>query len=220
MIQTAAMVLRNGTRLLNQSISGDTVRDARLLMAHVLGTAPDRLTLELSRMMTPQQVAQFEHLIKQRMAHKPVSQLIGKRQFWGHWFRVTPDVLDPRPDTETLVAEALKTPAEQVLDLGTGSGCILLSLLSEWPDAQGLGVDLSEAALAVARENARALGVADRVSLCPSDWFAAVDGTFDLIVSNPPYISAEEMQTLAPDVRDHEPHLALTPTKHRFKMSG
>jgi release factor glutamine methyltransferase len=110
-----------------------------------------------------------------------------------------------------LVAEALKTPFQTMLDLGTGTGCILLSCLHAMPKAQGLGVDLSPAALAVAESNAAALGLTARASFRPSDWFSSVTGRFDLIVSNPPYIAADEMPTLAPEVRDWEPHLALTP---------
>jgi release factor glutamine methyltransferase len=140
-----------------------------------------------------------------------VAQLLGYRDFWKHRFIVTPDVLDPRPDTEALVAEALRRPFARVLDLGTGTGAILLSLLAERPAATGLGTDLSEAALTVARRNAAALRLADRADFAPADWFAGVAGQFDLIVSNPPYIAAAEMAGLAPEVRDWEPHLALTP---------
>ncbi|SFJ54312.1 peptide chain release factor N(5)-glutamine methyltransferase [Jannaschia pohangensis] len=183
--------------------------------------------------MTPEVAARYDAAVARRIRHQPVAQIIGRRAFWMHDFRVTPDVLDPRPDTETLVQAALDArahrlrdpdrwqdapshdwppiPFERVLDLGTGSGCILLSILHECPTATGVGTDISPAALAVAAENAERLGVADRVTLTQSDWFSAVEGSFDMIVSNPPYISAEEMAGLSPDVRDWEPHLALTP---------
>ena len=154
--------------------------------------------------------ARFEAMLVKRIARMPVSQIIGRRAFWSHDFRVTKDVLDPRPDTETLVELAFAEPFERVLDLGCGSGCILLSLLAEAPGATGVGGDVSAKALAVAQENARAIGVADRVSLVDSDWFTKVEGRFDLIVSNPPYIALQEMADLAPEVRDHEPHIALT----------
>lgn len=212
MIQTASMVLRSGTKLLTAAIGEGAARDARILMAHTLGVAPDRLTLELSRMLTPQQVAQFEHTIHRRAAHMPISHITGKRAFWKHEFRVTPGVLDPRPDTETLIELALNGPSPStILDLGTGSGCILLSLLADLPNATGIGTDISKAALEIATENAATLGVTDRVTLQNSDWFSDVSGQFDLIVSNPPYITAAEMADLAPDVREYEPHLALTP---------
>ncbi len=212
MIQTASMVLRSGTKLLTAAIGDSAARDARILMAHTLGVPTDRLTVELSRMLTPQQVAQFEHTIHRRAAHTPISHITGKRAFWKHEFRVTPDVLDPRPETETLVELALQGPKlNTVLDLGTGSGCILLSLLADLPEVRGTGTDISEAALKIAAQNADSIGVADRATLQISNWFSALSGQFDLIVSNPPYITEAEMTALAPDVRDHEPHLALTP---------
>jgi len=149
-------------------------------------------------------------MIARRALGEPVSHLVGGRLFLDRWFTVTRDVLDPRPETEVLVLEALQKPFADVLDLGTGSGAILLSLLAERTDATGLGVDLSDAALTVARRNAHDLGVASRARLVRSDWFAQVDGTFDLIVSNPPYIARDEMPGLDRDVRDHEPRIALT----------
>lgn len=212
MIQTASMVLRSGTKLLTAAIGDGAARDARILMAHTLGVPSDRLTVELSRMLTPQQVAQFEHTIHRRAAHTPISHITGKRAFWKHAFHVTPDVLDPRPETETLIELALQGPKPcTILDLGTGSGCILLTLLSELQDAEGTGTDISEAALKIAAQNAETLGVSDRATLQTADWFDGVTGQFDLIVSNPPYITEAEMADLAPDVRDHEPHIALTP---------
>lgn len=189
----------------------DAARDARLLLAHAMGIAPDRLMLALHDPLPPEAAQRFEAALAARAARQPVSQITGQRQFWGRSFRVTPDVLDPRPETETLIAAALEAPFARVLDLGTGSGAILLTLLAERPGAQGLAVDLSPAALAVAQGNAAALGLADRASFHLSDWFAAVDGRFDLIVSNPPYIAQDEMGDLSPEVRDWEPHLALTP---------
>jgi release factor glutamine methyltransferase len=140
-----------------------------------------------------------------------MGQILGHRAFWRHRFRVTPDVLDPRPETEALVAEALRAPFVRVLDLGTGSGAILLSLLADRPAATGLGTDVSAPALAVAAHNAAALGLADRAAFLRADWFDGVAGSFDLIVSNPPYIAEGEMAALAPEVRDWEPRLALTP---------
>ena len=188
----------------------DAPRDARLLLAHACGLGSDRLTLHLGEELPGRAAQIFAASITARMRRQPVSQLIGQRQFWGRTFRVTPDVLDPRPDTETLIAAALDVPFGTVLDLGTGSGCILLTLLMERPSALGLGVDFSDAALAVAQGNCRALGLESRAELRQGSWFAPVDRAFDLIVSNPPYIAAAEMPGLAPEVRDHEPHMALT----------
>jgi release factor glutamine methyltransferase len=206
------MVLRSGTKLLTAAIGEGAIRDARILMAHTLNVPTDRLTFELSRMVTPTQVAQFEHAIHRRAAHTPISHITGKRAFWNHEFRVTPDVLDPRPDTETLIELALNGPKPKtILDLGTGSGCILVSLLAELPEAKGVGTDISDAALAIATETATNAGVEVRAQFQNSDWFETVTGKFDLIVSNPPYITAAEMDDLSPDVREHEPHIALTP---------
>jgi release factor glutamine methyltransferase len=151
----------------------------------------------------------FRAAIDKRAARMPVSRIIGRRAFWTHDFLVSDAVLDPRPDTETLVEIALRAPFATVLDLGTGSGCILLSLLAERDGATGLGTDISEDALAVARQNAARLGIAG-TEFRRSDWFSRVEGRFDLIVSNPPYIAAAEVPDLAPEVR-FDPEIALTP---------
>jgi release factor glutamine methyltransferase len=152
----------------------------------------------------------LEDAVARRARREPVSKIKGRRAFWKHEFEVTPDVLDPRPDTETLVEQALALPFARVLDLGTGSGCILISLLAARPQARGLGTDVSDAALRVARRNAARIGVAERAGFLRADWFDGVAGAFDLIVSNPPYISAAEMAGLAAEVRDHDPRAALT----------
>lgn len=154
---------------------------------------------------------EFKALIARRVRGEPVSHILGKRSFWKHDFKVTRDVLDPRPDTETLVEQALEVPFQSVLDLGTGSGCILLSLLSERRSAIGLGVDVSPPALSIAQENAINIGTATRAKFQISDWFSSIVGSFDLIVSNPPYIDAASYQTLDRDVRNFEPQIALTP---------
>jgi len=189
----------------------DPARDARLLLAHAMGVAPDRMLLNLDDPLSSDAAQRFSKALGARESRQPVSQIIGARQFWGRSFTVTRDVLDPRPETETLVAAALEEPFARVLDLGTGSGAILLSLLAERPDARGLGIDVSDAALAVARANAAQLALEARAGFMLSDWFAQVTGRFDLIVSNPPYIAADEMPALAPETRDWEPALALTP---------
>jgi release factor glutamine methyltransferase len=185
--------------------------DARRLLAHALKVAPERVILHLPEPMTPESLTRFEAAIAARLRRQPVSQIIGARLFWGRSFRVTRDVLDPRPETETLIDAALKYPFTSVLDLGTGTGAIALTLLAERPQAQGLATDISPAALQIAALNAADLGLTQHLRLVQSDWFAAVTGRFDLIVSNPPYIAAQEMAGLAPEVREWEPHLALTP---------
>ncbi len=210
---TRAKALAEATaRLRGGKGDGDPGRDARLLLRWASGLSAASLTAELNTPQSAEEAARYQKAVSERVAGRPVAQVIGEREFWGHVFAVTPDVLDPRPETETLIAAALEhDPAGRILDLGVGSGCILLTLLAEWPDALGVGVDISAAALAIAQRNAATLGVADRVALIESDWVASVDGSFDLIVSNPPYISEAEMAELSPSVRQYEPRQALSP---------
>lgn len=208
---TGAEALRQAVARLREAGVADPARDARRLLAHVLEVAPDRLTLVLPDPVSETQMECYAAALAARCRFQPVSQITGQREFWGRTFRVTSDVLDPRPETETLIAIALERPATRILDLGTGSGCILLTLLAEWPRASGIGTDLSPSALKVARENAQRLNLGARATFRKGDWFADIDETFDLIVSNPPYIAAPEMAGLSRDVLDWEPHMALTP---------
>ncbi|MCG7574715.1 peptide chain release factor N(5)-glutamine methyltransferase [Phaeobacter sp. CNT1-3] len=204
-----ALLVAAGRRLRDAGIDAG---DARPLLAHVLGVARDRLVLMGPDEVSDDQAARFEGYVTQRLGHRPVSKIIGERLFWGRSFAVTDDVLDPRPETESLIAAALNLSAPQrILDLGTGTGCIPLTLLAELPDATGVACDVSDAALSVAAQNAAALGLATRIQFLQSDWFAEVTGQFDLITSNPPYISDAEMRALSPEVFHHDPHLALTP---------
>jgi release factor glutamine methyltransferase len=207
---TGAEALRGATARLQAAGVEGAARDARRLLAHALGVAPDVLAARMADQVPAAAAQALAALVERRAAREPVSHLTGRRAFWGRGFRVTRDVLDPRPETETLVALALAERFDRVLDLGTGSGCILVTLLAERPEAQGVGTDISAAALLIAGENAARHGVADRVVLTPSDWFGDIGGKYDLIVSNPPYIAAKEMDGLAPEVRDHEPRGALT----------
>lgn len=208
---TAAQALAAAAARLRAAGVDDAAGDARVLMAHALAVDPGRLLLVLPEPMPGDAAARFDVMVTARAARQPVAQITGRRLFWGLPFRVTPDTLDPRPETETLVAEALRLPFCTMLDLGTGTGAILLACLGGMPVAQGLGTDLSPAALGVAKENAAALGLARRARFRQADWFRGVTGRFDLIVSNPPYIAADDMPGLSPEVRDWEPHLALTP---------
>ncbi len=206
-----AEALKAATRRLAEAGIEGAARDARRLLAHALAIAPDRVTLILPDTMEPDAVAAFEALVERRAAREPVSQITGRRAFYGREFRVTRDTLDPRPETELLVAAALERPFVKMLDLGTGTGCILLSCLAGMPFATGTGTDVSEAALAVAAENAGALGLVRRARFQRANWFAGVAGRYDLIASNPPYIAEDEMGDLSPEVRDWEPRGALTP---------
>jgi release factor glutamine methyltransferase len=185
--------------------------DGRALLAEAVGIARDRLTLHLGEDLEPGAAVRFAALIARRAAREPVAKILGRRVFWGRDFEVTADVLDPRPETECLVAEALAGPKPlTLLDLGTGSGILAVTLLAEWPEVRGVATDLSEAALAVAARNAAQAGVTARLDVIRADWFAGVTGVFDLIVSNPPYIGVDEMAGLMPEVRAHDPRLALT----------
>lgn len=187
-------------------------RDARLLMAAALGEPAARLTLALGEPLPSAAATAFEARVAERARRRPMAQILGRRAFWGREFEVTSDVLDPRPETETLVAAALAGPAPaRVLDLGVGSGAILLTLLAEWPAAHGTGTDASPLALAVAARNAARLGVTGRAMFFPADWGDEVAGRFDLVVSNPPYVPAAAVDGLDPEVRDWEPRMALTP---------
>lgn len=207
---TWVLILREAAKTLEAAGVEQAMKDARILLAHAMGIAADRLTLHMHDAVEPQVEAEFQRLITDRARRVPVSHLTGGRLFWGRRFAVSSDVLDPRPETEILIEEALKAPFTRVLDLGTGSGAILITLLAEVSSATGQAVDLSPAALKVAQGNAKTLGIADRARFTPSDWFAAVEGKFDLIVSNPPYIALDEMAGLSPEVLGHEPHMALT----------
>lgn len=208
---TGAEALRDALPRLQAAGVEGAARDLRLLLAFAIGIPADRLTLVLQDPLSDPAIARFDAAVAARVARQPVSQIVGGRQFWGRWFRITPDVLDPRPETETLIAAALGGAFSRVLDLGTGSGAILITLLAERPLATGVGVDLSRQALSVAAGNAAALAVAERAVFQHSDWLRDVRGRFDLVVANPPYIAEDEMPGLSPEVRGWEPLLALTP---------
>ncbi|MHA1597938.1 MAG: peptide chain release factor N(5)-glutamine methyltransferase [Alphaproteobacteria bacterium] len=189
--------------------------DARLLMGHALGLSPEQVFGNPERPLQPGEQQRFDGLLEQRTRRQPLAQIIGRREFWSLEFAVTADTLIPRPDSETLVEEVLKTfpdtdAALDILDLGTGSGCLLLTLLHERPGASGLGIDISRATLDVARANARNLGLAGRAKFTIADWMMGLgDEKFDAIVCNPPYIPEADRETLMPEVAMHEPDGAL-----------
>lgn len=194
---------------------------ARMMIRHVLGVSDADFITGAPVAITPAVQTQLDNFMSRRLAGEPVSRILGEREFWGLNFKVTPDVLDPRPDTETIIEAALRRFPDQgralrLLDLGTGSGCLIVALLCEYPQAQGVAVDISPAALAVAQENAVTHNVMDRLSLYEGDWFAPLpagagyDLPYDLIVSNPPYIANPVIGSLAPEVKNHDPILALS----------
>ncbi len=207
---TAAQAMAAATARLRAAGVADPARDARLLLAHAARIEASRVTLIAPEDLPPEIAERYDHLIALRAIRVPVSHLLGEREFYGRRFRVSGDVLDPRPETEALIEAALSEPFDHVLDLGVGSGCILITLLAERRSASGLGVDLSEAACLQASANAVLHQVQDRAEIVQSDWFGNIDGLFDLIVSNPPYIARHEMDALSPEVREHEPRMALT----------
>ncbi|WP_278921837.1 MULTISPECIES: peptide chain release factor N(5)-glutamine methyltransferase [Pseudophaeobacter] len=207
---TAAQAMAAAAARLRAAGVEDPARDARILLAHAARIEASRVTLIAPEELSPEVADRYEQLIALRAVRVPVSHLIGEREFYGRRFKVSKDVLDPRPETETLIEVALSQPFERVLDLGLGSGCILVTLLAENPRASGLGVDLSEAACLQASANAVLHRVEARIDIQQSDWFANVSGEFDLITANPPYIALDEMAGLSPEVRGHEPDMALT----------
>lgn len=204
-------LLEEATQRLAQAGCETPQLDARLLLQSATSLSREEMILEPSRPVEPQAAALFCAYIGRRENHEPVSRILGEREFYGRAFRVTPDVLDPRPDTETLITAALRhmPKGARLLDLGTGSGAIAVTLLSERPDASGIATDLSPAALAVAQSNAARHGVLPRLDLVEGRWFAPVVGRFDIIVSNPPYIPERDIAELSPDVRNFDPRLAL-----------
>ena len=188
--------------------------DARLLLCHSACLELANIIVDPNVVLADECFWKFEMLVKRREKREPISHLIGEREFWSLPFIVTADVLDPRPASETLIEAALdhvrgRSEPVSVLDLGTGSGCLLIAVLSELPGARGVGVDISEAALVIARRNAEKNSVDDCTTFALSSWGCSVSGSFDLILSNPPYISDSERDDLEPEIAMYEPASAL-----------
>ena len=204
---------RAKARLAAAGVEGPVI-DARLLVEAAAGATRTDIIADPHRPLSQNQESVLEDYIARRERREPVSHILGRKGFWKIMLSVNSHVLTPRPDTETVVERALRDFPEDrafnVLDLGVGSGAILLAILAERPAATGLGVDVSEEALAVARENAANLGLESRVALLRGDWTRGLaDSGFDLVVSNPPYIPSADIEALEPEVRDHEPRRAL-----------
>lgn len=191
--------------------------DARVLVGHALALDHAGLAAAAERVLDAEERERIAAVASRRLAREPVSRIVGMKEFWGLPLRVSPAVLVPRPETETVVATALaaldrdgdRARPLRIADVGTGSGALLVALLSELPNAFAIGTDASTAALALARDNAQQLGLAGRAAFLACDFAAALAGPFDLIVSNPPYVASDELAQLAPEVRDHDPPLAL-----------
>ncbi|HKK28771.1 MAG TPA: peptide chain release factor N(5)-glutamine methyltransferase [Alphaproteobacteria bacterium] len=206
-------------RALANSGLPDPRREARILLGIVIDAAPLALLTETERQLSPEQQAQLAEALKRRLNGEPLSRIRGRREFWSLDFKISPDVLDPRPETELLVEQALEWVAKgpgrharkplRILDLGTGSGCILLSLLHELPEAFGIGLDLNLRALRIARANAVRHDLSKRAAWVCGQWLQSIDNPFDLVVANPPYIAAGAIATLGRGVRSYDPGLAL-----------
>lgn len=208
-----ALLDKSAARLAAAGVESSRL-DARVLLAHVLGVASGAVPMLRDRSLDDGQHRHFEELLARRASREPVAYLVGAREFWSLSFAVDRHTLIPRPDSETLVAAALALHADRdarlrVLDLGTGSGCLLLAILSERPNAWGVGVDRDPAAVRLAQRNAAALGLAQHACFLAGDWSTPLNGPFDLIVSNPPYIRSGDIADLAQDVRAFEPRAAL-----------
>jgi len=219
---TVADLHRETTRSLREAFAGDdrletASRDARLIVAHALDLPPDRIVVAGDGPVEAAAVARVRELAVRRAAGAPVSRLLGRRAFYGRDFAITGATLDPRPDTECVVDAVLeridsgpgRAAPLRILDLGTGSGILIVTLLAELPSATGIGTDIAPAAVACAGVNADMHGVANRVRFVVGDWAEPIGERFGVVVSNPPYIVSETVAALAPEVREHDPQAAL-----------
>lgn len=214
---TLAGAARAAQQALNAAGVEDAGRDARLLTAAAAGVSTAEIIGRPEQILSVEAQARLRQMVERRSAREPVSRILGEREFYGRRFALSGATLDPRPDSETLIGAALELAADEgwseapirILDIGTGTGCLLLTLLAELPKATGLGTDISEAALATARQNAQALGLADRATFARHDMLDGVAGPFDLVISNPPYIASGDIPALAPEVHQYDPLAAL-----------
>ena len=205
-----ATVLNESSHKLEEVSGNNSKREVEILLEFSIKSQGK--LFQLDHEISEDSYVFFKTLLEKRLKFQPISQIIGQRYFWKSKFLVTSDVLDPRPDTETLIEHTLSLGKfDRILDLGTGSGCILLSLLNEYKEAIGIGIDISKKALNVAKKNADLLNLKHRASFKLGNWCENIEGKFDLIVSNPPYISEYEMTNLSKDVLNWEPRIALTP---------
>lgn len=219
-----ASAYRQTKQRLQQGGVATPALDARLLVQAACKLTEEEMVAHGDLPFGQMAAFQLERFVARRIMGEPVSRILGRREFWGMEFVVTPDTLDPRPDTETLVEAALEWARGRgkplrILDLGTGSGCILIALLKELPDATGVGIDISAGAVSAAQGNAVMNGVGERAEFRHGSWFEPLQNgeSFDLIVSNPPYIAESEMESLAVEVRNHDPRRALTDEKDGFE---
>lgn len=207
--------LHVGTAELTEAAVESPHLDARLLIAAATDRDASKILMDRDSTLNSDQAKKFQDYIKRRTAGEPVSRILGQREFWSLPFKLSSDTLDPRPDSETVTEVALSlknvngVSGLSVLDIGVGSGCLLLSLLYEWPLATGVGLDISVGALETACANAQSLGMKNRTEFIASDWLEAISGPFDIIVSNPPYIRSNQISDLQTEVRKYDPLRAL-----------
>lgn len=211
-----AEALRQAAQSLEQSGVAEARRDASSLLSHVMERDRTFVISHAEDLLDEDELERFAKAVARRAAGEPTQYITGMQDFFGRAFRVTPDVLIPRPETELLVEAALQVMKtnSMICDVGTGSGCIAVTLLCERSDARAVAIDVSDAALEIARQNARKHSVHDRIEFLRSDCFSELDATqqqFDLIVSNPPYVAGNMLSGLQREVRDHEPLIALSP---------
>ena len=202
-------VLANTAIKLSGSGIEGAARDARVLTAFAIGIPISELSLKLNELVSDQIISKLEKLILRRIDREPISKILGKREFWGRSFSINENVLDPRPDTETLIDFVIEKPVKSVLELGTGSGAIAITLACEWKEVHVTAIDISEDALSLARSNAEKYNVQNKIHFLKSDWFETVRGSFDLIISNPPYIGLIEQDKISAEVLKFDPKIAL-----------
>ena len=195
-------------RLSEAGLEG-AARDARILTAYALKIQIYELSLKMDEQVSEQIISKLEKLILRRIEREPISKILGRREFWGRSFSINENVLDPRGDTETLIDFVIKKPVKSVLELGTGSGAIAVTLACEWKEVHVTATDISKDALSLAKINAEKFNVQNKIHFLTSDWFETVKGTFDMIISNPPYIGLIEQDELSAEVIKYDPALAL-----------
>jgi len=202
-------VLADTAFKLSQSGIESAARDARILTAHALGVPISDLSLKITDKVSANIIFKLEKLILRRVNKEPISKILGRRDFWGRTFSINKNVLDPRGDTETLIDYVIGKPRKTVLELGTGSGVIAVTLACEWKEVQVTAIDISEDALLLAQINAEKFNVQDKIHFLKSDWFDNVEGMFDLIISNPPYVGWMEQDEISIEVKKYDPEIAL-----------
>ena len=202
-------VLSDTAIKLSKSGIEDGARDARILTAYALGIPISDLSLKINEQVSRKIISKLEKLINRRIEREPISKILERREFWGRSFSINENVLDPRGDTETLIDYVIEKPVKSVLELGTGSGAIAVTLACEWEEVNVTAIDISADALLLAKINAEKFNVQNKIQFLKSDWFESIDDRFDLIISNPPYIGLKEKEKISDEVINYDPEIAL-----------